>query len=528
MKLKTKIIVFVIAILILTIGSISALSFVQMKTLLTKQLEDNLFNIAYSVSEDYLVKNYLINNSDEIHENLYTEIENIRVKTSVDFIVVMDMSGTRLTHPYKEKIGAKFEGGDEARVLTTGEQYASTSRGSLGNSLRVFVPIFENKKQIGAVSVGSSIDIIYHEIYSKIDSFIPFVIVGLILGIFSAALLATNIKKAIFGLEPKEIAWILKEKEAILENVKEGILAVDDKGKLTLFNKEASQILGLSERDIGISISDYTSESVINEVLKSGKPMENVEIKIRPGVTILCKYNPLKDKKEKVIGAVINFRDLTEVKKMAEELTGIKKMAWSLRAQNHEFMNKLHTISGLIQLEEYDEAISFITKTARRRDEISNILTEQIKNVSIAALLFAKYNKAEETRIKLKIDSDSNLTILPEYIREDELVSIIGNLLENSFDAIKTDGTGYVYFKISEADGLLKIEVKDNGPGISEDIFDTIYDLGTSTKLGQRGYGMYLVKKIIDEAHGEIAFENNNGASWSISIPLERSFVKND
>ncbi|MCL4378655.1 MAG: PAS domain-containing protein, partial [Actinobacteria bacterium] len=250
MKLKTKIISFVIAILVLTIGSISILSFIQMKTLLTNQLEDNLFNIAHSVSEDYLVKNYLVGRSDDLRQNFYTEIENIRLKTGVDFIVIMDMSGIRLTHPNKEKIGEKFEGGDEVRVLTKGEQYASTSKGSLGTSLRVFIPILSNGKQIGAVSVGSSIDIIDHEIYSKIERFIPFVIVGLILGVISATFLATNIKKAIFGLEPKEIAWILKEKETILENVKEGILAVDEKGKLILFNKEAAQILNLTQKDI--------------------------------------------------------------------------------------------------------------------------------------------------------------------------------------------------------------------------------------------------------------------------------------
>lgn len=528
MKLKTKIIVFVIAILLLTIGSISVLSFIQMKTLLTNQLENNLFNIAHSVSEDYLVKSYLSNRSEDLHKDFTTEIESIRSKTSVDFIVVIDMSGIRLTHPSKEKVGARFEGGDEVKVLTTGQEYASTSKGSLGNSLRVFVPIYYDGKQVGAVSVGTTTNMVYHEIYSKIDSFIPFVAIGLLLGIFSATLLATNIKKAIFGLEPKEIAWILKEKEAILQNVKEGILAINEEGKLTLFNKEASEILGLTEDDIGMRISDYSNESILHEILQSEKYIDNLEIKIRPGVTILCKYNPLKDKKQKIIGAVINFRDLSEVKKLAEELTGIKRMAWSLRAQNHEFMNKLHTISGLIQLEEYDEAINFISKTAKKRNEISNILTQQIKNVSIAALLFSKYNKAEETRIKLKIDSDSNLASIPQYIREDELVSIIGNLLENSFDAVRTDGTGYVYFKIYEEDELLKIEVKDNGPGISKEIYDKIYDLGTSTKTDQRGYGMYIVKKIIDEANGNISFKNDNGACWIVSIPLERSYKKND
>ena len=106
----------------------------------------------------------------------------------------------------------------------------------------------------------------------------------------------------------------------------------------------------------------------------------------------------------KIVGAIASFRDKTEVTKLAEELTGVKKLAWSLRAQNHEFMNKLHTISGLIQLEEYDEALQFISDVAKVRSNISNILTENIKDASISALLLSKYNKAEECRVKLKID----------------------------------------------------------------------------------------------------------------------------
>ncbi len=523
MKLKTKITSFVIIILILTIGSITLLSFIQMRNLLNNQFDDNLFNIANSAAENYMVKDALTVYNQTLNSNLNDQIENIRLKTKVEFIVVMDMKGIRLSHPNKSKIGLKFEGGDEVRVLNKGEQYVSKAKGSLGTSVRVFVPVFKDGHQVGAVCVGSSINEINSEIYSKIEQFIPFVFLGLILGIIGAAILSSNIKKAIFGLEPKEIAWMLKEKEAILENVKEGIIAVNEKGNLILFNKEAAGILGLTDRDIGRNIAEFTDESQINKVLQSGEGMENVEIKIRPGVTILCKYNPLKNNKKQVIGAVVNFRDLTEVRKMAEELTGIKKMAWSLRAQNHEFMNKLHTISGLIQLEEYEEAIKFISKTASIRNEISDILTQQIKNVSIAALIFAKYNKAEESRIKLEIDRQSNLSALPEFMSEEELGSVIGNLIENAFDAVNTDGTGSVFFKIYEAEGKLIIEVKDNGPGIPVDIRDQIYESGFSTKPGQRGYGMHIVKKIIDEAHGEIKFTVDNGTAWYVGIPMERN-----
>lgn len=523
MKLKTKITTFVIGILLLTIGSISILSFNQMKIMLKDQFGRNLLNIANSISMGSLVQNHLAG-IDQINEVTFNnEIENIRRKTKVEYIVVMDMKGIRYSHPTKEKIGKKFEGGDEKRVLEKGTEYVSEASGSLGPSLRVFTPVLKDGKQIGAVAIGSPIKEVYSDIYSKIDEFIPFIVLGLILGVIAATLLSANIKKAIFGLEPEEIAWILKEKEAVIESVKEGILAVDKKGRITLFNKEAGDILGITKEDIGKNIKNLSYEHKISEVLKLGKYYENIEMKVRPGLTILCKYNPLKNDKDEVIGVVMNFRDLTEVKKMAEELTGIKKMTWSLRAQNHEFMNKLHTISGMIQLEEYKEAVKFISNVAKNRNGINSILTEQIKNVSIAALLFSKFNKAEESRIVFEIDEDCELNELPQYMSEDELGSIIGNLIENSFDEVKIDGSGTVHVKIFILEDYLKIQVNDNGPGIAEEIKNNIYEIGCTTKVGQRGIGMYIVKKIIDEMQGQIEFRVENGTWWDISIPMKRS-----
>jgi two-component system CitB family sensor kinase len=351
----------------------------------------------------------------------------------------------------------------------------------------------------------------------------PIIIMGLILGASGAIALSYNIKKAIFGLEPEEIALILKQKETVIENIREGIIALDNKGCITLFNEEASRILEIKENDIGRPITDFTYESMVDVVLGSGKPMKNVEIKARPGLDIMCKYSIIRGFKNQILGLVVTFEDLTEVRKMAEELTGIKKMAWSLRAQNHEFMNKLHTISGLVQLEEYDEAVKFINVIATSKKNITTIISDKIKDVPIAALILCKYSKCEEARINLIIDENSKINKLPEYMNSQELVSVVGNLIENSIDAVKNDGTGEIYVKIYEEDNQLKIITKDNGLGIPENIRDSIYQMGITSKDGGRGFGMYIVKKIIDEAKGSIDFKVSSGTEWNISIPKERN-----
>lgn len=523
MKLKEKITSFVIIILIISIGSITILSFYEMQKLLRDQIDKNMLNIADSFASTYEVKEYLKGNKNISNELLNKEIENARLKTNVEFIVIMDMSGTRYSHPVKSKIGEKFAGGDEERVLKTGEQYISTASGTLGVSVRAFAPIYDdNNKQIGAVAVGMLYNKFDNEVYTKMYKFIPIIIMGLVLGAAGAIALSYNIKKAIFGLEPEEIALILKQKEAVIENIREGIIALDNNGCITLFNEEASRILRLKENDIGKPITEFTYESMAQVVLNSGKPMKNVEIKVRPGLTIMSKYSIIRGFKNQILGLVISFEDLTEVRKMAEELTGIKKMAWSLRAQNHEFMNKLHTISGLIQLEEYDEVMKFINVIVESKKSITTIISDKIKDVSLAALILSKYSKCEEARINLLIDDNSKITKLPQYMTSEELVSVVGNLIENSIDAVNNDGTGEIYMKIYEENNIIKLIIKDNGPGIPENMKKSIYDMGTTSKEGERGFGMYIVKKIIDEANGTIDFEVTNGTKWSISIPMER------
>lgn len=524
MKLKEKITSFVIIILMISIGSITILSFIEMKRLLRDQIDRNMINIANSFGSTYEVKEYLKGNENISNELLNDEIEKARLKTGVEFIVVMDMRGIRYSHPVKNKIGEKFIGGDEQRVLNTGEEYISTASGTLGVSVRAFAPIYDdNNKQIGAVSVGMLYNKFDNEVYTKMYKFIPIIVIGLVLGVSGAFALSHNIKKAIFGLEPEEIALILKQKETVIENIKEGIIALDKNGHITLFNEEASRILGITESDIGSPITDFTYESMASVVLNSGKSMRNIEIKARPGLNIMCKYSLIKGFENQILGLVVTFEDLTEVRKMAEEITGIKKMSWSLRAQNHEFMNKLHTISGLIQLEEYEEVIKFINVIANSKKNITTIISDKIKDVSIAALILAKYSKCEEARINLVIDENSKITKLPEYMTSEELVSVIGNLIENSIDAVENDGTGEIYVKIFEEDSVMKIIIKDNGSGIPKNIRGHIYQMGITSKDGERGFGMYIVKKIVDEAKGTIDFNVENGTHWNISIPMERS-----
>lgn len=524
MKLRTQIVLFFVFILIFSLGSMALLSYSQMRTVFNDQLEEKLMNIAVYTSQDQEVQATLAqrdNNSLLLNQH----IETIRKETGVDFITVFDMERIRLTHPVVSNIGKKFVGGDEARVLETGESYVSQGEGTLGLSLRVFRPIFLDGRQIGAVCVGTTLADIRLETQQKMEQFIPFMAISLGLGITLAYILASNIKYSILGMEPNEITLMFKEKEAILENVKEGIITLNEEGRLIQFNREAARILGLSEEAMMTNNLPFFATELFSQAQTLAENSEFFEADIRPGVTILYKSSPITNHKNKVIGQVINFRDMTEVKELAEELTGFRKMAWSLRAQNHEFLNKLHTISGLIQLEEYGEALKFISSTAKNNENITGIITRNFKNVNIAALVLAKYYKAEEMHIHLEIDETSRLETSGRFINDEDLSSVIGDLIENSLEAVAVDGSGKVFLKIQEKAEGLRIEVRDNGPGIPLEIQEKIYERSFSTKVGQRGYGLYIVKNIVEGAGGTITLETESGTAWFIEIPQPKEGI---
>jgi two-component system CitB family sensor kinase len=527
MKLQTKLTLLVITVVFVSICIIISFVASWMTGNIESKARTNIMNVAEMAAHSTEIVNALEAKDPNGNIEAYVNMQ-LKDLEQVEYIIVADNGGIRYSHPNPEMIGQMFEGGDETRVVEKGEAYISEATGTLGKSLRAFVPIYdsENKKQIGFVCAGTLTQSIETAKHTAILYIILIALGGLMAGVIGAFLLANNIKNTLLGLEPDEISKLYNEKMGMLDAIHEGLVAVDDEARITLINDSALNILRFENRInkediIGRNVEVVIPNSRLINVLETGKSEFEEEQRINNTI-IMTNRVPIMSR-GKIVGVIASFRDKTEVTRMAEELTGVKKMAWSLRAQNHEFMNKLHTIAGLIQLEEYEEAIQFISDVAKVRSNISNILTENIKDASLSALLLSKYNKAEEFRIKLKIDENSKLTKLPQYMTSEEIVSVVGNLIENSIDAVENDGSGFIYIKIVQSEYFLNIKVKNNGDEIPLEYREKIYEQGFSTKEGQRGHGMYIIKKIIDEFNGTIYFDVDEGVLWDITIPMTRS-----
>lgn len=524
MKLQTKLTILIIIVVFISISIIIFFVASWMTKNIKSTSKTNVMNVAEMVANSREVIDALGKKDPDKIIGPYIENQ-LKSLDEIEYIIVVDNEGMRYSHPNANMIGQKFVGGDESRVVKEGDVYISEGIGTLGRSLRAFVPIYnvEKNKEIGFVCVGMLTKSIEQSERMAILYIILISIGSLAVGIVGAFILSNNIKNTLLGLEPEEITNLYNEKIGILDAIYEGLIAIDNNGNITLVNDSALNILHYeNEIDknsiIGRNIDEIFPTTNLVKVLDEGKCKFEEEQKINNTVIMTNKI-PIKDR-DKVIGAIATFRDKTEVTRLAEELTGVKKMAWSLRAQNHEFMNKLHTISGLIQLEEYDEALQFISNVAKNRNNISSILTKKIKDPSLSAILFSKYNKAEENRIKFNIDESSKISKLPKFMDSEDMVSIVGNLIENSLDAVDNDGSGEVYIKIIQYSELIEIKISDNGPGIKDEYMDKIYEQGFTTKEGQRGHGMYIVKQIIDRANGKIELKVNNGVNWNIVIPM--------
>ena len=522
MKLQYRLTIFISIIIFIVIGGIGIVTYYQVQNSVETQMGNNAMDLAVTIASIDIIEETLATSND--YQKVQHTIESFREKTRFQYIIVMDMKGIKYSYPYGKSLGKKYADGGEDRVLTKGEAYVAKDNNVLISAIRAFVPIYYNGEQVGAVVVGLLTDTVYAELSTHLFYLKIGLIGGLLIGIIGAALLANMIKRSIFGLEPKEIALLLGQRDLILQNLKNGILAIDKDGKIILFNKIAKDILKLEDKDIGNNLSNlnfkYTDE--LMEVLRTEEAVYNQEIKMCYDKTLMCSHTLLKNHKEEIIGVVSSFQDLTEVKNMAEELTGIKKMTCALRAQNHEFLNKLHTISGLIQLEEYDEAVEYISHISQVRQEVSDIISKKIKDVHIAGLLLAKYNKATEAKISVEIDTNSYLDNIPKSITSDEICSVIGNLIENSIEELVKIEGGKIFIKINSNIESLKIRIQDNGPGIDENIVSRIFERGFTTKAGNRGFGLSIVKQIIDYAGGNINIIQDNGTIWDILIPMKR------
>ena len=430
------------------------------------------------------------------------------------------MDSIRYSHPKADRLGKRFVGGDEGEALKGGK-YISQAKGTLGVSQRAFVPIIdENNKQIGVVSVGLLLTELEEQKVKIRHILYLSALLSIFIGLMGGILLSKNIKKNIFGLEPHQIAALLEERNVIISSIKEGIIAIDRENRVILINDKAKKILSLENYFPECLISDIIPNTKLPLVVQTGKEILDEEQMIN-NIMVLVNRNPLISG-SKVIGAVATFRDMSEIRNLVKELTETKSYIDVLRAQQHEYLNKLNVISGLLQLKKFTEATNFIVNTVAQKQKMSDFLRKNIKTPSVSGLIIAKTNKAQEHSIELVVNPESRFPKIGDDLAT-RVVTIVGNVLENAIESLQnSDKKGRkITLHFIENESSLEIRIKDNGDGLPEELKGKVFDYGYTTKesLKERGIGLFLVKEQIEQLNGKLDLILEGGVEFVITIP---------
>ncbi|WP_412056449.1 Spo0B domain-containing protein, partial [Bacillus safensis] len=430
---KLTILTYFVVIFALLIGGIVLVGGIQQTE--ERELRKRLMNTARTVAEMNEVKQALADQTKD-RDQLQHAIEEIRIIQDADYIVVMDMDHVRLTHPVKTRIGQRSEGTDEEPAFAE-HIYFSEAEGELGTAIRAFYPVKDDQfNQTGVVLVGRTLPSMADILGEMKQDILMILLLTLSFGLVGSFLLARHIKQQMFKLEPHEIVRMLEERTATFHSINEGVIAIDNQHMITIFNEKAKQIFGVTGDVVGRNIWGVLSDTRLPEIIDRAEPVYNEEIHMS-GKRIMSSRIPIVMKK-KIIGAVAIFQDRTEAAKLAEELTGVKNFVDGLRVQNHEHMNKLHTIAGLIQLGKADQALDLAFQTTEEQEHVTDFLHRVIEHDAVAGLLMSKIRRGKELGIMVEVDEHSCLRDFPERLDQHDMTKLLGNLIENAFASYDT------------------------------------------------------------------------------------------
>lgn len=344
---------------------------------------------------------------------------------------------------------------------------------------------------------------------------------ALTLGTFLSLRLAQRIKSDLLGYEPDAFRDLFLRRMELLDALDEGMLAIDREERIIYINRAAAEMLSFDKSAVlGKPLSEVYPQSTIPRVMQTKQPEYNISLESLHHVRILSDRMPVR-RDGQIVGAVAIFRNRTEVANLARELTGVQHIVEAMRAYTHEFMNKLHVILGLLQLGEARQAEEYVLQLTNTRVMSVGRISQQIAEPSVAALLIGKSCRAAELGIRLTLDPESRLSADTHYLPASGMITVLGNLIENAFDAFgnsPSDTLHEVGVSIRESDRGLILSVDDNACGMTEEIREHIFERGSTSKGEGHGTGLFLVKSVVDTYKGEIRVESTQGVGSSFII----------
>ena len=492
----------------------------------TMKRDQNLQNVAEAIAHSPILteKNVIITEDLTIFSEYLDTLK--ETLDDIDVISIINTDGIRVYHSNHSLIGTNYDGTIPNSKHYTKGYYAVNETGPSGNQRRAYAAIYnENDQIIGTVMAIMLMKNITQETIQMLFIFFIITVVAILIELIVASRLSDKVKKSLLGYEPDVFTTMYKMRDNILETLEEGILAVNKDGIIQFANSAAVCMLcnNPATNIVGHHINTLGDE-ILSHIILNGDKDQNINL---ANADIILDRTSLQED-DVTIGAIAILHNRAEYTKLMEDLSGTRYLVDSMRANNHDFTNKLHVILGLIQMEMYEEAISYIENiTIVQRKTISKVV-KTINEPAVAALLIGKIARASELNVKFILREGCCYCSADMHLPSEMLITVIGNLLDNAFEAMNecTDYTTQkeLLFGIYSRPGAVLITVDDTGTGISKENIDFIFENGYSTKGKNRGTGLYQVQSLVKNFGGKITVETQEDVGTSFSI----SFTKED
>lgn len=487
----------------------------------TEKRDQNLQNVAEAIARSPMLNTKGSTDIAAVSEYLDTLKETLE---DIDVISIVNNDGIRLYHSNHSLIGTRYDGNIPEFANRSAGYYTVDDNGPSGSQRRAYAAIYdEGGEPVGFVMAIMLMKNIKVETFQMLFIFLMITVVAILIELIIAGELSGKVKKRLMGYEPDVFTAMYKMRDNILETLEEGILAVDENGVIQFANDSAVRMLCDDTKTtiVGQNIETLGDE-ILSHTVKKGDKEFNVSL---AKADIILDRVPIKED-EHVIGAIAVLHNRAEYTKLMEDLSGTRYLVDSMRANNHDFTNKLHVILGLIQMEMYNEASSYIQNiTMVQRENISKVMNA-VNEPAIAALLIGKIARASELNVSFVLREGCYYSSADMNLPSEMLITVIGNLLDNAFDAMNENGDYQaekeLMFGIYSKPGAVLITVDDTGSGISKEDIAHIFENGYSTKGEGRGTGLYQVKSMVENFGGKITVETQEGVGSSFSV----SFAK--
>ncbi|MFM9366685.1 ATP-binding protein [Streptomyces sp. Da 82-17] len=445
--------------------------------------------------------------------------EKVRRSTDVDFVTIMNPQGIRWTHPTPQNIGAKFLG--HTGPALHGRTFHETYTGTLGPSVRVVTPIVDEGRIVGLVSAGITIEEITQQVREQLTALVGVAAAALALGGLGTYVVNARLRRHTHGMNAAELSRMHVYHQAALHAVREGLLMLDGQRRIALINDGARELLGLGEDAVGRGIAELGLPAPLTGALLAAEPRVD-EVHLTGDRVVVLNTSPVSGGERR--GTVVTLRDHTELQALTGELNHERGFTQALRSQAHEAANRLHTVVSLIELGRADEAVEFATAELELAQALTDQVVTSVGEPVLAALLLGKAAQANEHGVELVVSEDSRIDdgLLPESLPTRDLVTVLGNLIDNAVDAATGTPGGRVTVTARAADAELLLRVADNGPGVPADA--DVFRRGWSGKGPGRGLGLALVRQAAGRHGGtvEVAASPDGGAEFTVRLPLRR------